>query len=250
MRTIFQGLLLSSMYLSAPAWTAEPTAPVSASAIVETEEEIDAKTVAELTAALPAAENRQPAQELLAGEMKIEEKIQAAQAPIVQQNQSEDQIPVLTKVDKLASKSADPMTRLVMSMGILLAVTAGLYLFARFWAKRKTGLTQHHQIKVLTQYGLGPKKSLAIIRVAGESILIGITDHNISMIKSLALLDEDLPMEVPQQFSQELDHQVQDHVEFKAPLQASAQAAGEKEDFSFGSVRDMVASRLREMRSL
>lgn len=148
---------------------------------------------------------------------------------------SEADIPVLDKLTKKTERTADPMNRLFISLAIIAVVALGILAFGRFYAKRKSGLSQHHQIKVLTQYGLGPKKSLAIIRVAGESILIGITDHNISMIKSLAMLDEDLPMEVPTHFNSSLD-------------QAAADA--DKEDFSFGGVKDMVASRLREMRSL
>ena len=43
---------------------------------------------------------------------------------------------------------------------------------------------------------------MAIIRVAGESILIGVTDSHISMIKSLSLIDDEVPSEVPQKFAE------------------------------------------------
>lgn len=49
------------------------------------------------------------------------------------------------------------------------------------------------KIKMVTQFHLGPKKTLAVVRVAGESLLLGITENQISLIKTLSLLDEDLP---------------------------------------------------------
>lgn len=179
------------------------------------------------------------AQELLASELQKTppapenaEFVETAHEPVVA---TEAEIPVLAKIDKKAEKTADPVNRLFISLAIIGIAALGILAFGKFYAKRKSGLSQHHQIKVLTQYALGPKKSLAIIRVAGESILIGVTDHNINMIKSLAMLDEDLPLEVPDHF---------------APALTEAAKVADKEDFSFGSVKDMVASRLREMRSL
>jgi flagellar protein FliO/FliZ len=149
-------------------------------------------------------------------------------------NLNEAEIPVLATEVKQAKSKTDPVQRLLISLGVLLAAVAGIFLFSRFWAKRKGGLTQHHQIKVLTQYSLGPKKNLAIVRVAGESILIGITEHNISMIKSLALIDDEFPEDVPQQFAGELSSQTQQP----------------EEDFAFATVRDRVSGRIKQMRSL
>jgi flagellar protein FliO/FliZ len=173
-------------------------------------------------------------EEILAVEIP-KSTLSSAAAPILK---AESEIPVLTKTDNQSKKAKDPISRLFMSLGVVVAIAGVLILGARAWAKRRSGLKTHHQIKVLTQFSLGPKKGLAIIRVAGESILIGITDHNISMIKSLALLDDDLPMDVPQGFANELEEQVR------------TEEAGGREDFSFGTVKDVVASRIREMRSL
>ena len=119
------------------------------------------------------------------------------------------------------------------AIAVPLGVAVALFLIAKFWSKRKTGLKQHHQIKVLTQYALGPKKSLAIIRVAGESILIGVTEQNISMIKSLSLIDDELPDMAPQHFDGELNR-----------------AGHSEEDFSFAQVTDRVTRSSSQMRSL
>lgn len=193
-----------------------------------------------------------PATELLAGELN-KPVVSEPASPEANRAKTESEIPVLTKATAQFTKSDSTTTRLVISLGVVLLVAGGIVMFSRQWAKRRTGLAQHHQIKVLTQYGLGPKKSLAIIRVAGESILIGVTDTNISMIKSLALLDEDLPIEVPKDFSHELGHNmipIPEKMSLPAPAPTQVLATKDQEDFSFGTVRDMVASRLREMRSL
>jgi flagellar protein FliO/FliZ len=104
---------------------------------------------------------------------------------------SEDEIPVnFNKVKK--SETAEASTgRLFLTFG-LMAVFLGLgYYAAKKYGKPKN--SAQTKIKILTQHYLGPKRSLAIVRVAGESILIGITDQNINMIKSLSLLDDEIP---------------------------------------------------------
>lgn len=64
------------------------------------------------------------------------------------------------------------------------------------WAIRKYSISNRsadaNKIKVLTQYHLGPRKSLAVVQIAGESVLIGVTDHHISHIRTLSLLSEEV----------------------------------------------------------
>lgn len=167
-----------------------------------------------------------PSEELLAGEMKNLKEGSITSKP-------ENEVPVLASATAEKTSQQDPMSRLLLSLGVVMGVALSLLLVAKFWSKRKTGLKQHHQIKVLTQFSMGPKKSLAIVRVAGESILIGVTDHNISMIKSLSLIDDELPEMSPQHFDGEL-HRVDQS----------------EEDFSFASVNDRVSRSTQQMRSL
>ena len=98
------------------------------------------------------------------------------------------------------------------------------------------------QIKVLSQHYLGPKKSLVIVRVAGESILVGVTDSNISMIKSLALIDDEVPVETPKNFADALNSE-------KAPMMKLSKAASStvgmsqdelEEEFSFSGLKTAV----------
>lgn len=143
---------------------------------------------------------------------------------------------------KKSSEGDSSVFRMIFSLGVLAVVGGGAFFWLRKYAVPK-GMKHQTQIKVLQQHYLGPKKSLAIIRVAGESLLIGVTDHNISMIKSLSLLDDEVPEETPAHFAGTLNQYVVADEDAKP-------AAAEGEEFSFGSIKDVVAKRLKGMRSL
>ena len=160
----------------------------------------------------------------------------------------EDQI--LLNIDN-QSKNAAPVTsnsRLILTGLVVVGLLTTTYYFVRRYKTSNTIHKSNRQIKVLTQHYLGPKKSLAIIRVAGESILIGVTDSNISMIKSLSLLDDEVPSEVPRQFNEVLPHSTADAT---VPVARLATHADElEEEFSFSGIKDSVSKKLRSMRSL
>ncbi len=92
-------------------------------------------------------------------------------------------------------------------------------------------------IRILTQHYIGPKKSLAIVSVAGETILLGVTDHSINMIKNLSLLDDEMPKDVPSSFSQTLN-------------QAQAEEPDNVEDYTMKGVKEIIGERLKNMRNL
>lgn len=159
----------------------------------------------------------------------------------------ESEIPVLTE-DKGGKKSAGvDLHRISITLAVL-AVALGAVCFGlKRWAdKSKAGRNRNTRIKVLTQHHLGPKKSLVIIQVAGESLLIGVTDHNISMLRTLSLLDEEIPEQTP--------------ADFKSAMAAgfdggkfNGEKADPEEDFTMrglSEIRDVVTSRLKNMRSL
>ena len=47
-----------------------------------------------------------------------------------------------------------------------------------------------------------------LIRVAGETILLGVTDHNINPIKTLSLIEDELPEYTEPQFSKSLQNKI------------------------------------------
>lgn len=173
---------------------------------------------------------------------------------------AEDQIPLNIETAKKPAEGGSTTAKALMSMAIVLILTGSGYYFVRRYKFSNTINKSNMQIKVLSQHYLGPKKSLAIIHVAGESILVGVTDHNISMIKSLSLIDDEVPASLPNTFGQTMAK-----VEADGGAGTAAAAAGAKaatgtgsaatvpveldEEFSFTNVTDTVSKKLRSMRS-
>lgn len=172
-------------------------------------------------------------------------------------NRQESEIPLNLDGPKKASGESSGVFRLLFTVSILGVVGLGAFFFLRKYKVPRA--TKHQtQIKVLQQHFLGPKKSLAIVRVAGESILIGITDHNISLIKNLSLLDDEVPEEAPQHFGKVLNTMdVDTEKEEKKSVSRSARSASvgapeldPDEEFAISGIKDIVSKRLKGMRSL
>ncbi len=150
---------------------------------------------------------------------------------------NESEIPVLAqaKTEKSEAKPAST-SRILWSLGLVLALLFGFSVFIKRFAKRSP-LKKNSQIKILTQHYLGPKKSLAIIRVAGESMLIGVTEQNINLIKSLALLDDEIPQGTDGTFSQSLERNL-------------GSDDSETDEFSISKIKDFVSDRLKNMKEI
>lgn len=172
--------------------------------------------------------------------------------------ESEDLVPVLAEADEPLGEASIPVfqkraenpaqsiggreaTFVTLAVGIILMI--GGFVLMRRWVRKKVGKGSPLQIKIIGQHYLGPKKSLAVVRVAGESILIGITDHNISCIKALSLLDEELPApDEKLQFSESLMKETE-----------SEFVEDEGENFSVTAlteIKDRVSTRLRDLKEL
>ncbi len=170
--------------------------------------------------------------------------------PTVVQATVEEQIPLNIDVVKKATDATPASNRILLTGVIISAMLGGAYFFVRKYKTSNTINKSNMQIKVLSQHYLGPKKSLAIIHVAGESMLVGITDSNISMIKSLSLIDDEVPATVPKTFSEAL----------ATPSNAGAATAKAnlgsmddnelEEEFSFSGLKDTVSKKLKSMRSI
>jgi flagellar protein FliO/FliZ len=157
---------------------------------------------------------------------------------------AETEIPLNLETNKKATTSEGMAGKIIYSIAILLILGGGLIYMVRRYSLPKNSKTQT-QIKVLSQHHFGPKRSLALVRVAGESILIGITDQNINLVKSLSMLDEEIPEEVPQNFEKTLKQKNQEE---PGLMQASAEMSPE-EDFAITGIKDIVHRRLKTMRN-
>lgn len=147
--------------------------------------------------------------------------------------------------------------RLLASFGLVFVILAMSVWGLRNWSKKRGVQNNAMKIRVLTQHFLGPKKSLAIIQVAGESILIGVTDHNISMLKTLALIDDEIPANEPNKFDsalydfEEEEGEIQKH--FSQNSRAKNSPDEEPDHYALkgiSEIRDVVSKRLKGMRSL
>ena len=166
---------------------------------------------------------------------------------------TEEQTPLNINVVKKASEAPPASTRILLTGVIISAMLGAAYFFVRKYKTSNTINKSNMQIKVLTQHYLGPKKSLAIIHVAGESILVGITDSNISMIKSLSLIDDEVPITTPKTFA---DAMMKPAAKSGASALMNGNTASElndnelEEEFSFAGLKDSVSKKLKSMRSI
>lgn len=169
----------------------------------------------------------------VATEQANEQAATQASAPVLQ---SEEQIPLKLAAIEKNDPSNSTSHKLILTLGlIVIMVGAGYYGIKRFSFTNKN-VKSNMQIKILSQHFLGPKKSLAIIRVAGESILVGITDQNINIIKSLALLDDELPQILPKNFDETIDGK--NFSEMDA------------DDFSLENLSTTVSQKIKSMRNI
>lgn len=179
-------------------------------------------------------------------ETKTETKTDAAPAASASNDtRPESEIPVFIPASDVKKAAGAGLEKLVITLFVVCALLgAALFGLKRWAARRGKNITSPTKIQILTQHHLGPKKSLAIIQVAGEAILIGITDQNISMLKTLALIDDEVPGLVPKNFSDELDRE--DDASRNQAEQQLADEGYETDNFAMrglSEVRDMVSTR-------
>jgi flagellar protein FliO/FliZ len=187
-----------------------------------------------------------------------------APAPEAKAKLSENEIPLNLEAAKKTTEGGSSATKALVSMMIVGTLLAVSYFGIRRYKISNTINKSNTKIKVISQHYLGPKKSLAIIHVAGESILVGITDQNISMIKSLSLIDDEVPETLPNTFGQTLNQanaagDVADSRAAQTTLQPGSGATSGKpmanayeldEEFSFANVTETVSKKIKSMRSI
>ncbi len=125
-----------------------------------------------------------PADQFAAGSGIEQDRVEV---PPVKQNAS-DESAVLMKDSPGLTGS---VIKMVTALGIVLSLLFAVVFFVKKYLGRKIGLNgQEQKIRVVTSAYLGPRKSIALVEVAGEKIVVGITATNISMLSKVGR-DED-----------------------------------------------------------
>ncbi len=179
-------------------------------------------------------------------EVAAETKPAAAVLPVLK----ESEVPVQFDSVKEKSNEKGSLGRVLISLGVVFSLLGAAIYGLKKWSKKREILTGGMKIRVMTQHHLGPKKSIAIIQVAGESILVGITDHNISMLKTLALIDDEIPADQPNKFDDALYNFEEEAGEIGKHF---SQPKDEVDDFALrgiSEIRDVVSKRLKGMRQI
>ncbi len=173
----------------------------------------------------------------------------AVPATLASETRAESEIPLKIAETTNAAAQTGQSGKLILTLLVLVGMFAAAYYLIKKYAYSNKINKSNMQIKVLSQHHLGAKKSLAIIRVAGESILIGVTDQNISMIKSLALIDDEIPAEVSQKaFATNLtDLEATDSDQLSSMAQMNGQEI--EDEFSFSGLKTNVSKKLKSMRT-
>lgn len=150
-----------------------------------------------------------------------------------------DEEEILLKEATSSSQKSSTMTSL---NKMVVAIFSLLILAALFWTGvQKMGKKQGHSsiaknIKILTQKPIGPKKQLMLIRVAGETLLLGVTDHSINHLKTLSLMEDELPSYTEPQFSNSLKEKIEETKQEPSQL---PQDPEEVDGFSISRIDDV-----------
>lgn len=187
-------------------------------------------------------------------------KDSAEQVAIAKDFLKEENIPVkLASNEAKSSVSTSGTDKMIMSMALVLVLVGSSFIYIKKRSLKGNSLQNKAQIKILSQTYLAPKKSLVLVRVAGESILVGVGEQNINLIKSLSLLDEDIEEKITEDFKETLQNTTAESKDIttkekvtlsNAGLNLRKQAFTAEDDFSHRGIKELISEKLKSMRSI
>lgn len=133
-------------------------------------------------------------------------KLDDSESTAIDMNAPESEIPLLTKKAAAPTSGMPSIKRMAAGFFVVAILLVSALLVTRKMKSKKAGAAfNHDSITVISQKYLGPKRNLVLIRVTGEYLLLGVTDHNISLIKNLNVVDDEIPELTNNNFSEVLD---------------------------------------------
>jgi len=153
-------------------------------------------------------------------------------------NKSEEQIPLKIHAKEAKAAAAPSIGRMVAGLGAVALVMLSIFLLGRKVNRKRLGAQfNHDSITVVAQKYLGPKRNLTLVRVSGEYLLLGVTDANISLIKTLAVVDDEIPALTPNDFGAAVKNMSEN---LSARAEGLDEMADEVEDsFTVSSLNDV-----------
>lgn len=117
-----------------------------------------------------------------------------SEALAIDANAPENEIPLKAKKSTASASGMPSLKRIAAGFFVLALLLASALLVTRKMKNKKAGVSfSADSITVVSQKYLGPKRNLVLVRVTGEYLLLGVTDHNISLIKNLNVVDDEIP---------------------------------------------------------
>ncbi len=112
------------------------------------------------------------------------DRIAAGPPVVAAQVQSTEDLPS-SQVQPAAGDLSDSLWKAVVYTALVLgAIVGGAWLLKRYGGER-ISQTSSPDIQVVGRKYLSPKQSLAIVKVRGKELLVGITDHSIQLVDHL-----------------------------------------------------------------
>jgi len=71
---------------------------------------------------------------------------------------------------------------LLFTFGVVLALA---YFTSKFWGGKLNQITKNNNSKVLRTLSLGPHRAVYVIEFVGEYLVLGVTDHNITLLHKI-----------------------------------------------------------------
>lgn len=118
---------------------------------------------------------------------------------------NEKEIPAFRSTESAKIVETGSWQRIAISAGLVLALALGLFFGVQKFAKRSSVQNQKLRMDVISQHHFSPKRSLIVVRIAGEHLLIGATDQSINLIKPITLIDDEAEGTLPQDFNNFLE---------------------------------------------
>lgn len=180
--------------------------------------------------AVPATDEKSEEHIAAVSTMKLEE----SEAIAVDSNAPENEIPLKPKKATATVSGMPSLKRIAAGFFVIgLLIVSAILMTRKMKSKQAGKAFSADSITVVSQKYLGPKRNLVLVRVTGEYLLLGVTDHNISLIKNLNVVDDEIPeLTGSKNFREELGKK-------EEPASIFAEADDVEDSFSVSSLDDV-----------